>query len=114
MCYSDFYLKGAKNTAAVDTDDDDDDDLAPIDSVEIPNKSSIVYIRDFLEKLPDMKTFDETKTAFSSLPVVVRHQLQLEHPQVGRDLLEAVFRWENSFESPGNFFVISVRLGRVL
>ena len=110
-----FYYLGAKNTAAVDTDDDDDD-LAPIDSVEVPNKSSIVYIRDFLEKLSDLKTFNETKSAFSSLPVVVRHQLQLEHPQVGRDLLDAVFRWENSFESPGNFFLLFllVRLGRVL
>ena len=93
---------GSTKIAEVDTDDDDDDDdLAPIDSVDVPNTSSIVYIRDFLEQLPELKTFDDTKSAFASLPAVVRHQLRLEHPQVGRDLLDAVFRWENSFDSPG-------------
>lgn len=95
---------------SVDTDDDDDDDLTPIDTCDVPNKSRIVYIRDFLEQLPELKTYDETKAAFSALPPVIRHQLQLEHPQLGRDLLDVVFRWENSYDSPGMSFLLKLSM----
>ena len=82
-------------------DEDDDSDLEPIDTLDVPSKSKVVYIRDFLEGLPQWKTFDDAKCGFESLPSVIRHQLGYEHPQIGRDLLDAVFGWENVFECPG-------------
>ncbi len=54
-------LFSASNDVLDEDDDDDDDDLAPIDSVDVPSKSGIVYIRDFMERLPAMKTYDETR-----------------------------------------------------
>ena len=89
---------------SIDSDDDnEDDDLKPIESMDVPDHNQItkiVYIRDFLEKLPELKTYDETATAFKTLPNVIKHQLIYDHEQVGRDILDAVFRWENDFDQP--------------
>lgn len=63
-------------------------------------KTKIVYIRDFLEKLPEIKTYDETATVLRNLPNVIKYQLVFDHEQVGKDLLDAVFRWENDFDQP--------------
>jgi hypothetical protein len=101
--------KGGKETKE-EIDEDDDSDLEPIDTLDVPSKSGLVYIRDFLEGLPEMKTFDETRAAFSALPTIVKHQLGFEHPQVGRDLIDAVFGWENTFESPGSYFFHSFNI----
>lgn len=84
----------------LDEDDDDDDDLEAIDSLDPPASSKVIYIRDFLEGLPESKSYDETKTLFSALPTIIQHQICYEHPQVGKDLLDVIFGWENSFESP--------------
>ena len=90
-----------------EVDEDDESDLEPIDTLDAP--SGLVYIRDFLEGLVEMKTFDKTRAAFFALPTIVRHQLGFEHPQVGLDLIDAFFRWENTFESPGSsFFTYSI------
>jgi hypothetical protein len=59
---------------SADLDEDDDSDLEPIDSVDVACKSKIVYIRDFLEGLPELKTYDEVAAAFSALPAVTRNQ----------------------------------------
>ena len=92
------------NQQRIDSDDDDDDDdLKPIESMDVPDhdpKTKIVYIRDFLEKLPEIKTYDETTTVLKMLPNVIQHQLIFDHEQVGKDLLDAVFRWENDFDQP--------------
>ena len=83
--------------------DDDEDDLQPIESMDVPDhdqKTKIVYIRDFLEKLPEIKTYDETATVLRNLPNVIKYQLVFDHEQVGKDLLDAVFRWENDFDQP--------------
>merc|ERR1711997_260702 len=63
-------------------------------------KSKIVYIRDYLEKLPELKTYDDNLSAFKALQPVIKHQLKYDHVQVGKDLLDAVFRWENDFDQP--------------
>merc|ERR1712136_346072 len=71
--------------------------------MDVPNndpKTKIVYIRDFLEKLPEIKTYDETATVLKTLPNVIQHQLKFDHEQVGKDILDAVFRWENDFDQP--------------
>ena len=83
--------------------DDDEDDLQPIESMDVPHhdhKTKIVYVRDFLEKLPEIKTYDETVTVLRTLPNVIKHQLIFDHEQVGKDLLDALFRWENDFDQP--------------
>ena len=93
----------ASNENQIDSDDDDDDDLTPIESMDVPDndpKTKIVYIRDFLEKLPEIKTYDETATVLKILPNVIRYQLKFDHEQVGKDILDAVFRWENDFDQP--------------
>lgn len=94
-------LKDLKITDNND-EDDDDDDLEAIESLDALPQHNVTYIRDFLERLPELKTFDEMNGSLSSLPNVIRYQLAYEHPQVGRDLLDAVFRWENEFDS-GHF-----------
>ena len=93
----------AASEVPIDSDDDDDDDLKPIESMDAPNhddKTKIVYIRDFLEKLPELKTYDDTAMALKNLPNVIKHQLIYDHEQVGRDILDAMFRWENDFDQP--------------
>ena len=90
------------NDILIDSDDDDDD-LQPIESMDVPDhdqKTKIVYIRDFLEKLPEIKTYDETATVLKTLPNVIKHQLLCDHEQVGKDILDAIFRWENDFDQP--------------
>lgn len=88
----------------IDSDDDeDDDDLKPIETLDVPPQNEttkIVYVRDFLEKLPEFKTYDEMSEALKTLPNIIKHQLLYDHGQVGIDVLNAVFRWENDFDQP--------------
>ncbi len=56
-------------------DDEDDDDLAPIESNIPLSPNKPIYIRDFLEGLPESKTYDDTKGLFSELPRIVRNQV---------------------------------------
>ena len=95
-------LSDQKSKESVDSDDDEDDDLKPIESLDVPQHKAtkIVYIRDFLEKLPELKTYDETAEVLKVLPNVIKHQLIYDHGQVGQDILDAVFRWENDFDQP--------------
>ena len=98
-----FETLNISSTISVDSDDDDDDDLEPIESMDVPEnneKTKIVYIRDYLEKLPELKTYDDNLSAFKALQPVIKHQLKYDHVQVGKDLLDAVFRWENDFDQP--------------
>ena len=81
-------------------DDDDDDDLDPIETLDAPTKCQIAYIRDFIDVLKEDKPYDEKLSLFQSLPNVVLHQLKLEHPQVGRDLLDLLVQWTNDFDCP--------------
>ena len=78
--------------------DDDDSDLEPIESNEPPSKVNLVYIRDFLEN--EYKTYDEMEVALKTMPKILECQLQLEHVQVAKDVLDSMFRWENEFDVP--------------
>ncbi len=90
----------SKPSAEVDSDDDDDSDLEPIESLEPPPESKVRYLRDFLEGLPEMKDHSDAERAFRELPAVARRQLEHEHSAVGKELMEAVFLWENEFNDP--------------
>ena len=79
-------------------DEDDDDDLEPIESLEAPVQSTVAYLRDFIETLSEETTYDEKLANFSALPIVVKHQITHEHPQVGMDLLNLLVKWENDFD----------------
>ena len=82
-----------------DSDDDsDDDDLKPIESMDVPMASKIRYLRDFLEKFPEMEAHSEVKSSFLAVPSVIKNQLALEHPSMGEELIDLVFLWENQFE----------------
>merc|ERR1719273_272907 len=41
-----------------------------------------------------------TLEAFKVLPNIIRHQLIYDHSQVGKDIMDVVFRWENDFDQP--------------
>jgi hypothetical protein len=79
--------------------DDDDSDLEPIDTLDAPSENNIKFLRHFLEQFPEIEKFEETRSALSALPGVIRHQLALEHPEIGKEILESVFLWENQFEA---------------
>ena len=91
--------KGEKEDLFAEHDEDDDDsDLDPIESDMAPTKSDIKYLRHFLEKMPEMKQHSQVSSAFHDLPRIIKHQLTLEHPQIGKDLVRQVFLWENEFD----------------
>jgi len=93
-------VKEDKGTNVLDDDDDDDDDLDPIETLDAPTKCQIAYIRDFVDVLNEDKPYEEKLDLFQSLPNVVLHQLKLEHPQVGKDLLDLLVHWTNDFDCP--------------
>ena len=93
-------VKEDKDTNVLDDDDDDDDDLDPIETLDAPTKCQIAYIRDFVDVLNEDKPYEEKLDLFQSLPNVVLHQLKLEHPQVGKDLLDLLVHWTNDFDCP--------------
>ena len=83
-----------------DDDDDDDDDLEPIETLDAPVKCEIAYVRDFIEKFHEQKTFDEVNSTLCHLPNIVKFQLQHEHPQLSIDLVKMLVFWENDFDCP--------------
>jgi hypothetical protein len=95
----------------LDEDDDDDDDLEPIETLDALSSTKMAYLRDFIETLSEEKTSKETLADFSALPNLVKHQLQHEHPQVGVDLINALFRWQNEVKCTylSNFFNQKIR-----
>ena len=86
------------NVDATDSDDDDDD-LEACESNEAPSAVKIHYVRDYLDQIGDLKTYDEVESALSAMPAILQHQLRLEHVQVAKDVLDAMFRWENQFDA---------------
>ena len=80
--------------------DDDESDLEPIETMDVAKKaSSVTYLRHFLEKFVEMENFDDVKDAFCAVPGLVKHQLALEHAEIGENLLDLIFMWENQFEN---------------
>ena len=88
-----------KNHVNDDEDDDDDSDLEPIDDLEAEKQSKIKFLRNFLELFPEMDKYDDVSSALVVLPNIIRHQLALEHPEIGKELLDSVFFYENEFNS---------------
>jgi hypothetical protein len=98
--------KEADDKVDILDEDDDDDDLEPIETLDALSSTKMAYLRDFIETLSEEKTSKETLADFSALPNLVKHQLQHEHPQVGVDLINALFRWQNEVKCTylSNFF----------
>ncbi len=86
------------NDVEDDDDDEDDDDFEPIETLDAPVLCKVAYIRDFLESFAEEKPYDEWMAIFAALPNIARHQVSLEHPQLGIDLLNKLVRWENDFD----------------
>ena len=92
-------VSGKNHVVSDDEDDDDDSDLEPIDNLEADNQSKIKFLRNFLELFPEMDKYDDVSSALVVLPNIIRHQLALEHPDIGKELLDSVFFYENEFSS---------------
>lgn len=90
---------GKNHVISDDEDDDDDSDLEPIDNLEADEQSKIKFLRNFLELFPEMDKYDDVSSALVVLPNIIRHQLALEHPDIGKELLDSVFFYENEFSS---------------
>ena len=88
-----------KGDVVPDDDDDDDSDLEPIDSLDAEKPTKIKFLRNFLELFPEMDKYDDISSALVVLPNIIRHQLSLEHPEIGKELLDTVFFYENEFSS---------------
>ena len=101
MTYLHLKSESIENKEKDDFDSDDDDsDLEPIESLEPPAEKKIKYIRQFLEQAPETKEHKELVKMFSGISDVIRHQLALDHADVGRQLLSYTFLWENEFDDP--------------
>ncbi len=83
----------------ISDDDDDDSDLEPIESLDAPVENNIKFLRNFLEKFPELEKYDEVKSALITLPNLIQHQLGLEHEDIGREVLESVYFFENQFDA---------------
>lgn len=85
-----------KSTSAKDSDDDDeDDDLKPIDSMDVPKKktkATIYFLRQFVETLPELESYDEFRELFARLPMLIERQLPLEHGEVSQSYLTRLLK----------------------
>ena len=92
--------RGKNHVVSDDEDDDDDDsDLESIDTLAADHESRIKFLRNFLELFPEMEKYDDVASALEVLSPIIRHQLGLEHPDIGKELLDCVFFYENEFSS---------------